>query len=222
MKKVGRPPLYLYEDDRINTRREQNRNNQRNCRLKKKLHKQVRDITQPINFNKKYQEDIVNSFKNYGFNTLFTGTINLNHLEQDELEVMNKEVDKMNQELQIELNHFKERRTTIQTLKDYTERYIQFLYSRNVIDRSLVFFEIGDNQNIHTHIILNSKTNYQDLKLILESGWLIGVSKTSEPISNNEEKEKVIRYGVKELKPTSSKSNEQKKIDNWFFIGEYD
>ena len=221
MKKVGRPPLYLYEDDRINTRREQNRNNQRNCRLKKKLHKQVRDITQPINFNKKYQEDIVNSFKNYGFNTLFTGTINLNHLEQDELEVMNKEVDKMNQELQIELNHFKERRTTIQSLKDYTERYIQFLYSRNVIDRSLVFFEIGDNLNIHTHIILNSKTNYQDLKLILESGWLIGVSKTSEPIRNNEEKEKVIRYGVKELKPTSFKSNEQKKIDNWFFIGEY-
>ena len=222
MRKVGRPPLYLYEEDRINTRREQNRTNQRNCRLKKKLHKQVRNITQPINFNKKYQEDIVNSFKNYGFNTLFTGTINLNHLEQDELEVMNKEVDKMNQELQIELNHFKERRTTIQSLKDYTERYIQFLYSRNVIDRSLVFFEIGDNQNIHTHIILNSKTNYQDLKLILESGWLIGVSKTSEPISNNEEKEKVIRYGVKELKPTSSKSNEQKKIDNWFFIGEYD
>jgi|GEM_PF-2122672 hypothetical protein len=222
MKKVGRPPLYLYEDDRINTRREQNRNNQRNCRLKKKLHKQVRDITQPINFNKKYQEDIVNSFKNYGFNTLFTGTINLNHLEQDELEVMNKEVDKMNQELQIELNHFKERRTTIQSLKDYTERYIQFLYSRNVIDRSLVFFEIGDNLNIHTHIILNSRTNYQDLKLILESSWLIGVSNTSEPISNNEEKEKVIRYGVKELKPTSSKSNEQKKIDNWFFIGEYD
>ena len=222
MKKVGRPPLYLYEDDRINTRREQNRNNQRNCRLKKNLHKQVRDITQSINFNKKYQDDIVNSFKNYGFNTHFTGTINLNHLEQDELDFMNKEVDKMNQELQIELNHFKERRTTIQSLKDYTERYIQFLYSRNVIDRSLVFFEIGDNQNIHTHIILNSKTNYQDLKLILESGWLIGVSKTSEPISNNEEKEKVIRYGVKELKPTSSKSNEQKKIDNWFFIGEYD
>ena len=222
MKKVGRPPLYLYEDDRINTRREQNRNNQRNCRLKKKLHKQVRDITQSINFNKKYQDDIVNSFKNYGFNTHFTGTINLNHLEQDELDFMNKEVDKMNQELQIELNHFKERRTTIQSLKDYTERYIQFLYSRNVIDRSLVFFEIGDNLNIHTHIILNSRTNYQDLKLILESGWLIGVSKTSEPISNNEEKEKVIRYGVKELNPTSSKSNEQKKIDNWFFIGEYD
>ena len=222
MKKVGRPPLYLYEDDRINTRREQNRNNQRNCRLKKKLHKQVRDITQPINFNKKYQEDIVNSFKNYGFNTLFTGTINLNHLEQDELDFMNKEVDKMNQELQIELNHFKERRTTIQSLKDYTERYIQFLYSRNVIDRSLVFFEIGDNLNIHTHIILNSKTNYQDLKLILESGWLIGVSKTSRPIRNQEEKEKVIRYVVKELKPTSSKLNEQKKIDNWFFIGEYD
>jgi len=222
MRKVGRPPLYLYEDDRINTRREQNRNNQRNCRLKKNLHKQVRDITQPINFNKKYQDDIVNSFKNYGFNTHFTGTINLNHLEQDELDVMNKEVDKMNQELQIELNHFKERRTTIQSLKDYTERYIQFLYSRNVIDRSLVFFEIGDNLNIHTHIILNSRTNYQDLKLILESSWLIGVSNTSEPISNNEEKEKVIRYGVKELKPTSSKSNEQKKIDNWFFIGEYD
>ena len=222
MKKVGRPPLYLYEDDRINTRREQNRNNQRNCRLKKNLHKQVRDITQSINFNKKYQDDIVNSFKNYGFNTHFTGTINLNHLEQDELDFMNKEVDKMNQELQIELNHFKERRTTIQSLKDYTERYIQFLYSRNVIDRSLVFFEIGDNLNIHTHIILNSRTNYQDLKLILESSWLIGVSNTSEPISNNEEKEKVIRYGVKELKPTSSKSNEQKKIDNWFFIGEYD
>jgi hypothetical protein len=222
MRKVGRPPLYLYEDDRINTRREQNRNNQRNCRLKKNLHKQVRDITQPINFNKKYQDDIVNSFKNYGFNTHFTGTINLNHLEQDELDVMNKEVDKMNQELQIELNHFKERRTTIQSLKDYTERYIQFLYGRNVIDRSLVFFEIGDNLNIHTHIILNSRTNYQDLKLILESSWLIGVSNTSEPISNNEEKEKVIRYGVKELKPTSSKSNEQKKIDNWFFIGEYD
>jgi hypothetical protein len=222
MRKVGRPPLYLNEEDRINTRREKNKNSQRKCRLKKKLHKQVKNITLPINFNKKYQEDIVHSFMNYGFNTLFTGTINLNHLEQDELEVMNKEVDKINQELQIELTHFTERRTTIQSLKDYTERYIQFLYSRNVIDRSLVFFEIGDNLNIHTHIILNSRTNYQDLKLILESGWLIGVSKTSRPIRNNEEKEKVIRYGVKELKPKSSKSNEQKKIDNWFFIGEYD
>jgi hypothetical protein len=135
---------------------------------------------------------------------------------------MNKEVDKINQELQIELTHFTERRTTIQSLKDYTERYIQFLYGRNVIDRSLVFFEIGDNLNIHTHIILNSKTDYQDLKLILESGWLIGVSMTSKPIRSQEEKERVIRYGVKELKPTSFKSNEQKKIDNWFFIGEYD
>ena len=158
---------------------------------------------------------------NYGFNTLFTGTINLNHLEQDELDDMNKEVDKINQELQIELTHLTERRTTIQSLKDYTERYIQFLYGRNVIDRSLVFFEIGDNLNIHTHIILNSKTDYQDLKLILESGWLIGVSMTSKPIRSQEEKERVIRYGVKELKPTSSKLNEQKKVDNWFFIGEY-
>ena len=222
MRKVGRPPLYLYEEDRIIIRREQNRTNQRKCRLKKKLHKELKNITQPINYNMKYQEDIVQSFMNYGFNTLFTGTINLNHLEHEELDLMNKEVDKMNQELQIELNHFTGRRTTIQSLKDYTERYIQFLYSRNVIDRSLVFFEIGDNLNIHTHIILNSKTNYQDLKLILESGWLIGVSKTSRPIRNQEEKEKVIRYGVKELKPTSSKLNEQKKIDNWFFIGEYD
>jgi hypothetical protein len=222
MRKVGRPPLYLYEEDRINTRREQNRTNQRNCRLKKKLHKQVKNITLPINFNKKYQEDIVHSFMNYGFNTLFTGTINLNYLEQDELEVMNKEVDKINQELQIELTHFTERRTTIQSLKDYTERYIQFLYGRNVIDRSLVFFEIGDNLNIHTHIILNSKTDYQDLKLILESGWLIGVSMTSKPIRSQEEKVRVIRYGVKELKPTSFKLNEQKKVDNWFFIGEYD
>jgi hypothetical protein len=85
----------------------------------------------------------------------------------------------------------------------------------------LVFFEIGNNLNIHTHIILNSKTNYQDLKLILESSWLIGVSNTSKPIRNDGEKERVIRYGVKELKPTSSKTNEQKKIDNWFFIGEY-
>ena len=222
MRKVGRPPLYLYEEDRINIRREQNRTNQRKCRLKKKLHNELKNITQPINYNKKYQEDIVQSFMNYGFNTLFTGTINLNHLEHEELDLMNKEVDKMNQELQIELNHFTGRRTTIQSLKDYTERYIQFLYSRNVIDRSLVFFEIGDNLNIHTHIILNSKTNYQDLKLILESGWLIGVSMTSKPIRSQEEKERVIRYGVKELKPTSSKLNEQKKIDNWFFIGEYD
>ncbi len=222
MRKVGRPPLYLNEEDRINTRREKNKNSQRKCRLKKKLHKQVKNITLPINFNKKYQDDIVHSFMKYGFNTLFTGTINLNHLEQDELDIMNKEVDKINQELQIELTHFTERRTTIQSLKDYTERYIQFLYGRNVIDRSLVFFEIGDNLNIHTHIILNSKTDYQDLKLILESGWLIGVSKTSKPIISQEEKEKVIRYGVKELNPTSSKSNEQKKIDNWFFIGEYD
>ena len=221
MRKVGRPPLYLYEEDRINKRREQNRTNQRNCRLKKKLNKQVKNITQPINYNKKYQDDIVQSFMKYGFNTLFTGTINLNHLEQDELIEINKEVDKINQELQIELNYFTERRTTVQSLKDYTERYIQYLYSRNVIDRSLVFFEIGENLNIHTHIILNSKTNYQDLKLILESSWLIGVSKTSRPIRNQEEKEKVIRYSVKELKPTSSKLNEQKKIDNWFFIGEY-
>ena len=95
MRKVGRPPLYLYEEDRTNTRREQNRNDQRHCRLKKKLHKQAKNITLPINFNKKYQEDIVHSFMNYGFNTLFTGTIDLNHLEQNELEIMNNEIDKL-------------------------------------------------------------------------------------------------------------------------------
>jgi hypothetical protein len=221
MRKVGRPPLYLFEEDRINTRKEQNRNNQRNCRLKKKLHNEIKSLNKPINFNKKYQDDIVHSFMNYGFNTLFTGTINLNHLEQNELDRMNREVDRINQEFEIQLSYFTERRTTIQSLKDYTERYIQFLYSRKVINRSLVFFEVGNNLNIHTHIILNSKTNYQDLKLILESSWLIGVSNTSKPIRNDGEKERVIRYGVKELKPTSSKTNEQKKIDNWFFIGEY-
>ena len=153
MRKVGRPPLYLFEEDRINTRKEQNRNNQRNCRLKKKLHKEVKNLNTPINFNKKYQDDIVHSFMNYGFNTLFTGTINLNHLEQNELDRMNREVDRINQEYEIQLSYFTERRTTIQSLKDYTERYIQFLYSRKVINRSLVFFEIGNNLNIHTHII---------------------------------------------------------------------
>ena len=95
MRKVGRPPLYLYEEDRINIRREQNRTNQRNCRLKNKLYKEVKNLSKPINFNKKYQDDIVHSFMNYGFNTLFTGTIDLNHLEQDELDLMTKEIDKL-------------------------------------------------------------------------------------------------------------------------------
>jgi hypothetical protein len=221
MRKVGRPPLYLNEEDRIRCRREQNRNNQRRCRLKKRLHNEVNKISKPINFDKKYQYNLVESFKNYPFNTLFTGTINLNYWEQDRLAVMNKKIDKINQELEIELTYLTEPKTTLQSLKDYTERYIQFLYSRNVIDRSLVFFEIGHNLNIHTHIILNSNIKYNNLKLILEKGWLIGVSKTSRPIINQEEKEKVIRYGVKQLTPSSSKVNEQRKIDNWFFIGEY-
>ena len=221
MRKVGRPPLYLYEEHRINSRREQNRINQRNYRLKKRIYNDVKKISKSIDFNYKYQNDIVQSFMNYGFNNLFTGTINLSSIEEEELILINKEIDKINQELQIELPYFQKKRTTIQSLRNYTEKYIQFLYSKYIIDRSLVFFEISDNLNIHTHIILYSKTNYDDLKLMLETYWIIGVSHTSNYILNDEQKERVLRYSVKELKPTSSNTNEQRKIDNWFFIGEY-
>ena len=163
MRKVGRPPLYLYEEERINSRREQNRNNQRNFRLKKKIYNDVKKISIQTDFNYKYQEDLVHSFMNYGFNTLFTGTINLSILEEEELILINKEIDKINQELQIELPYFQKKRTTIPSLRKYTEKYIQYLFSKYIIDRSLVFFEISDNLNVHTHIILYSNIIHDEL-----------------------------------------------------------
>ena len=117
MRKVGRPPLYLYEEHRINSRREQNRINQRNYRLKKRIYNDVKKISKSIDFNYKYQNDIVQSFMNYGFNNLFTGTINLSSIEEEELILINKEIDKINQELQIELPYFQKKKNNNSIIK---------------------------------------------------------------------------------------------------------
>ena len=75
---VGRKTTYPYEELRLEKRREQNRVNQRKCRLKKKFLLPSKELS-PEQNNLKYIEEIMSYFSNYEFNYHLVGTSYINN-----------------------------------------------------------------------------------------------------------------------------------------------
>jgi len=142
-------------------------------------------------------------------------------LKNKELWNINQQIDQDNQEFELETGYVIERKVGIQSLRRYTEKYLKFLTKLNLVERSFVVFEVGKNNNYHVHIMF--KSNHQKINFVTtsETTWLMGNSITL-PISDTEiDKSTLIKYCVKELKPTSSKISDMNKVDNWFISGDF-
>jgi hypothetical protein len=221
MNKVGRPVKYTDENERIEIRRIQNKENQRRCRKKKKLFDELSSFSSnQNNRNTEYKTNLVNYFKQFDFDYFFTGTIDLNYQERQKLEEENQEIKLLNQTLETNLSFQTERRIGIKSLRKYTEKYIQYLSDKQLIERCFVVFEVGKNGKYHIHIMFCSNPNIIDFDKTSENRWLIGNSITiSIPTQND--KEKLLDYCVKELNPSSNKVDDLNKIDNWFISGDF-
>ena len=222
MNKVGRPVKYTDENERIETRRTQNRENQRRCRKRKKLFDELLSFSiTPNNRNKEYRTNLVDFFKQFDFNYFFTGTIDLNYVEKEKLNERNQEIKQLNQTLETNLDYQTERKIGIKSLRKYTDRYIQYLSDLKLIERCFVVFEVGKNRKYHIHILFGSNPNIIDFDKTSENRWIIGNSITI-PILTQKDKENLLGYCVKELNPSSNKVNDLNKIDNWFIYGDFE
>lgn len=221
MNKVGRPVKYTDEYERNETRRIQNRENQRRCRKRKKLLNELQSFsTTQNNRNKEYRINLVDFFKQFDFNYFFTGTIDMNYVEKEKFNERNNEIKQLNLTLQTNLSYETERKIGIKSLREYTEKYIKHLSDLKLIERCFVVFEGGKNKKYHIHILFGSNPNLIDFDRTTENRWLFGNSITI-PILTQYDKENLLSYSVKELNPSSTKMDDLNKIDNWFFTGDY-
>lgn len=221
MNKVGRPIKYTDHFTRLEIRRKQNRNNQRRCRGRKKLFRELKIFPKSKEqVDKEYQDSIIKFQNQFDYDYFFTGTIDLNRIEKEQLKRHNEQVQKNNQEFEIELGLKIDKRIGINSMRRYTEKYLQHLYNRNLFDYCFVVFELGKNRKYHTHILFKSNSSKINFDLSSENSWLIGNSLTV-PITTQKDKENILSYSVKELKPSSSKITDMNKVDNWFIWGDF-
>lgn len=221
MNRVGRPFKYLTDEIRIESRRIQNKENQRRCRKRRKLLDELNLLyTGPKDFNTQYRNDLVNYTNQFEFNYFFTGTIDLNKIERENLIGLNQQIKRENHEFEMELGFKHERKIGIKSFRKYTERFLQHLSERNLFEHCFVVFEIGKNNKYHTHIMFKSNPGKINFDITSENCWLLG-NRITVPINTDEDKEKLLFYCVKEMKPTSTKMSDQNKVDNWFIMGDY-
>jgi hypothetical protein len=213
---VGRPPIYQSDILRNDNRRIQNRNNQRKCRRRKKIFEEVNKINK--SFYENYHRNIIDFIGCYDFDYFFTGTVDLRKNEREELNNINNEIKIINKTYGTEFNLNTEKKISINSLRKYTDRYIEFLNTKQMIERSFIVFEKGKNNKFHVHIMFKSNENKINFETMTENSWLIGNSITL-PIDTPKDKLNIIKYCLKELKPTSEKREDIDRVDNWFITG---
>lgn len=218
IKKRGRP--FKYQDDvtRKENRRIRNRINQQKCRLRKKLNGEIYQNKTINSFNYEYRSGIIEFHEQFEYDYFFTGTVNLYFLEREQLKEQNREILEINKEFNLLLKPKTEKRISLETLKTYTERYLQFLSGKNLFERCFVVFEKGKYNKYHTHILFKSNPEKINFDLTTENSWLLGTQTITVPVTD---KKGILSYMTKELKPTSIRNTDQKLIDSWFFRGDY-
>ena len=220
-KRVGRPNIYEDEYIKSETRKTQNRNNQRRHRRKKRLFKEL-DIIRTTNndFDRQYRNNIIQFNNQYEWDYFFTGTIDPNHFQREMLKEINYEIKEQNQKLETEFSFHIEKKIGIKSLRRYTEKYIDFISKLNLIERSFVFFELGENYKYHVHILFKSNDEKINFTTTSKNSWFLGTTKV-EPIKTQQDQERILKYCSKELRPSSSKITDLNKVDNWFLSGDF-
>jgi hypothetical protein len=219
MRRVGRPLKYRDETTKTEIRKIQNRENQRKCRMRKKLKDELRLLSKsPLDFNDQYKNDLITFHKRYEYDYFFTGTVDMDKEERKVMGVENQQITKFNQEYETEFGYKTDKKIGIKSLRRYTERFLQHLSEKNLFEHCFVVFEMNKNYKYHIHILFKSNPEKINFNITTKKSWLLGQQNITEPVFD---KEGVLKYMVKELKPTSTKITDQNKVDNWFIWGDF-
>jgi hypothetical protein len=185
----GRKKLKLSEkerDNRKSRRTLQNRINKRNQRIRIKNKENISPSLTKREQEIEYITNLINYFNTYEFDIHFTGTY----------EPINTQ------------------RISLQSLKTYTENYIQMLIDNNLIEFGLIFLDTGENRNNHTHILIKTNPNIKNIPNLLKSIWLLGTNVDSKVIETESHKLNTIKYGFEKM----GKNNQDTRKTLWNFL----
>lgn len=166
----GRKKLYLTENEKVirrNKRTLQNKINKRNQRIRIKNKENISPSLSKKEWEIQYITNLINFFNTFGFDIHFTGTF----------EPINT------------------KKISLQSLKSYTENYIQMLIDENIIEYGLIFLDTGENENNHTHILIKTNPYINNIHKLLKSKWVLGKNIESRIIETENHKLNTIKYG---------------------------
>jgi hypothetical protein len=187
----GRKRLLLSEDDlnkKQSRRTLQNKINKSNQRIRDKNKRNIPTSLTIEQREKEYIDNLITFFNTYEFDIHFTGTFNPKNAKK----------------------------ISLQSLKSYTDKFIQMLIEENIIEYGLVFLDKGENENNHTHIIIKSKENIKNIHNLIKSKWMLGNNVNVKDILTEEQKLNTIKYGFKKMENTYNRN--RMKLDSWTFI----
>ena len=171
----GRKKLKLSENDkdkRKSRRTLQNRINKRNQRIRIKNKENISPSLSKKEQDKEYISNLITYFNTFEFDIHFTGTFEPKH----------------------------SKKISLQSLKSYTDKFIQLLIDEGIIEYSLIFLDTGENENNHTHIVIKSNPNIKNIHSILKSKWLLGTNVESKFFETENHKLNTIKYGFEKMR----------------------
>jgi hypothetical protein len=184
----GRKKLKLTEKEKEIKRSKrtlQNRINKRNQRIRIKNKENISPSLTKKEWEIEYITNLITYFNNFEFDIHFTGTYKPIHTKK----------------------------ISLQSLKSYTENFIQMLIDENIIEYGLIFLDTGENENNHTHILIKKKSNIINIHKILKLKWVLGKNFENKDIETENHKLNTIKYGFEKM----GNNNDTRKT-LWNFI----
>lgn len=188
----GRKKLKLSENDkdkRKSRRTLQNRINKRNQRIRIKNKENISPSLSMKEQDKEYISNLITYFNTFEFDIHFTGTFEPKH----------------------------SKKISLQSLKSYTDKFIQLLIDEDIIEYGLIFLDTGETDNNHTHIVIKSNPNIKNIHSILKSKWLLGKNVYSKVIETEDHKLNTIKYGFKKMGNSNKNKGQEIKKVLWNF-----
>ena len=189
----GRKPKCLStqeKEQKQERRRTQNRINKRNQRLRDKIKGNIPMSLSKEQKDEEYIKNLINYFDEYEFDIHFTGTFEPKHTKK----------------------------ISLQSLKSYTDKFIQLLIDENIIEYGLIFLDTGETDNNHTHIVIKSNQNIKNINSLLKSKWLLGSNVNVKDIETEVHKLNTIKYGFNKMGKSNKNKGRETKMELWNFI----
>ena len=189
----GRKPKCLStqeKEQKQERRRTQNRINKRNQRLRDKIKGNIPTSLSKEQKDEEYIKNLINYFDEYEFDIHFTGTFEPKHTKK----------------------------ISLQSLKSYTDKFIQLLIDENIIEYGLIFLDTGENDNNHSHIVIKSNQNINNVNSLLKSKWLLGSNVNVKNIETEVHKFNTIKYNFGKMRKSNKNKGRETKMELWNFI----
>jgi len=189
----GRKPKCLStqeKEQKQERRRTQNRINKRNQRLRDKIKGNIPTSLSKEQKDEEYIKNLINYFDEYEFDIHFTGTFEPKHTKK----------------------------ISLQSLKSYTDKFIQLLIDENIIEYGLIFLDTGETDNNHTHIVIKSNQNIKNINSLLKSKWLLGSDVNVKDLETEVHKFNTIKYNFEKMSNSNKNKGRERKMELWNFI----